>query len=57
MTTGKIKATLFAVLAAAFYALNVPFSKLLLKEVPPTLMASFLYLGAGIGIGVPYLFY
>lgn len=57
MTTGKIKATLFAVLAAAFYALNVPFSKLLLKEVPPTLMASFLYLGAGIGIGIPYIFY
>lgn len=57
MTNGKIKATLFAVLAAAFYALNVPFSKLLLKEVPPTLMASFLYLGAGIGIGIPYIFY
>lgn len=57
MTNGKIKATLFAVLAAAFYALNVPFSKLLLKEIPPTLMASFLYFGAGIGIGVPYLFY
>lgn len=34
MTNGKIKATLFAVLAAAFYALNVPFSKLLLKDVP-----------------------
>lgn len=57
MTNGKIKATLFAVLAAAFYALNVPFSKLLLKDVPPTLMASFLYFGAGIGIGFPYLFY
>lgn len=57
MTNGKIKATLFAVLAAAFYALNVPFSKLLLKEIPPTLMASFLYLGAGIGIGIPYIFY
>lgn len=57
MTNGKIKATLFAVFAAAFYALNVPFSKLLLKDVPPTLMASFLYFGAGIGIGVPYLFY
>lgn len=57
MTNGKIKATLFAVFAAAFYALNVPFSKLLLKDVPPTLMASFLYFGAGIGIGFPYLFY
>lgn len=25
--------------------------------IPPTLMASFLYFGAGIGIGFPYLFY
>lgn len=57
MTNEKIKATLFAILAAAFYALNVPFSKQLLKEVAPTLMASFLYFGAGIGIGFLYLFY
>lgn len=53
----KIRAALLAILAAAFYALNIPFSKQLLREVPPTLMASFLYFGAGIGIGLPYLFY
>ena len=40
-----------AVLAAALYAVNSPFSKLLLNFVPPTLMAGFLYLGAGIGMG------
>ena len=39
----------FAVLAAAFYALNAPLSKLLLHEIPPTMMAGFLYLGAGCG--------
>lgn len=41
-----------AVLAAALYAINSPFSKLLLDVMPPTLMAGFLYVGAGLGIGV-----
>lgn len=50
-------AMLCAILAAVFYALNVPFSKQLLKEVAPTLMASFLYFGAGVGIGFLYLFH
>ena len=39
-----------AVLAAALYALNSPFSKILLDYMPPTLMAGFLYLGAGVGM-------
>ena len=42
---------LLAVLAATLYAINAPFSKLLLAYMPPTLMAGFLYLGAGIGMG------
>ena len=41
-----------AVLAAALYAVNSPFSKLLLDYMPPKLMAGFLYLGAGLGMGV-----
>ena len=45
-------ATLFALLAAALYAINIPLSKLLLEEAPPTMMAAFLYLGAGIGMGI-----
>lgn len=40
----------FAILAAALYAISSPVSKLLLTEIPPTLMASLLYLGAGIGM-------
>ena len=48
----RTKATFFAILAAALYALNVPASKLLLLKVPPTMMAAFLYLGAGIGMCV-----
>ncbi len=44
------KAALFAILAAALYALNSPLSKLLLESVPPTMMAGFLYLGAGVGM-------
>ena len=48
----KIKniATFFAVLAAALYAINIPLSKVLLQFVQPTMMAAFLYLGAGIGL-------
>ena len=41
-----------AVLAAALYAINSPLSKLLLTFMPPTLMAGFLYLGAGLGMVV-----
>lgn len=47
---GKNIAIIFAILAAGLYAINVPLSKLLLINVEPTMMASFLYLGAGIGL-------
>jgi len=50
MMKTKNLATAFAILAAALYAVNIPFSKLLLDRVQPTMMAAFLYLGAGIGL-------
>lgn len=56
MRKEKTKAILFAVLAAVFYAINMPVSKSLLKVVAPTMMAGLLYLGAGIGIGILFLF-
>lgn len=46
----KTSATIFAVLAAALYAVNVPLSKQFLAHVDTTMMAAFLYLGAGIGL-------
>lgn len=46
----KRTATAYAILAAALYAINLPLSKLLLKQVSPTMMAAFLYLGAGLGL-------
>lgn len=50
-TEQKIKKGIaFAILAAALYAINAPFSKILLEFMPPTLMAGFLYVGAGIGM-------
>ena len=55
MQNKKTTAILLAVLAAAFYAVNVPFSKLLLNQIGPTFLASLLYFGAGIGIGILYL--
>ncbi len=39
-----------AILAAGLYALSSPFSKLLLGYLPSTLMAGFLYVGAGLGM-------
>lgn len=51
----SVKAIIYALLAAVFYAINTPLSKLLLENVPTTLMAAFLYLGAGIGVGSMYL--
>ncbi len=53
----KNLAVLYAVLAALFYAINTPVSKILLNNIPATFMASFLYLGAGFGVGIMYLFH
>ncbi len=52
----KVKAIIFALLAAVFYAINVPISKILLNNIGPTTMAAFLYLGAGIGVGILSMF-
>lgn len=41
-----------ALLAALFFGASAPISKLLLGEVPPVLMAAFLYLGSGTGISL-----
>ncbi len=49
--TNKIGIAL-AILAAALYAINSPLSKILLNYMPSTLMAGFLYLGAGIGMAI-----
>lgn len=52
----KYTANLFAILAAALYAINIPLSKILLHQVSPTMMAAFLYLGAGLGLFIYRLF-
>ena len=39
-----------AIAAAALYAVNSPFSKILLDYIPSALMAGFLYVGAGLGM-------
>ena len=51
----KILAIFFAILAAGLYAVNIPLSKFLLNYITPTMMASYLYLGAGVGIGIVFL--
>lgn len=44
----KKRAVLLAISAAALYGMSAPFSKLLLEELSPTLLASLLYIGAGL---------
>ena len=46
----KTQSILMAIVAAALYGISSPMSKLLLVEIPPTLMAALLYLGAGLGM-------
>lgn len=53
---GKVKSIILALAAAAFYAINVPFSKILLEHVEAKTMAALLYLGAGIGVGIMSIF-
>lgn len=50
MKEKKNLSVLWAVLAAALYAVNAPASKLLLGNVEPSMMAGLLYLGAGVGM-------
>ena len=50
-----ITSAVYALSAAVFYAVNTPFSKLLLDKVPAVFMAAFLYLGAGFGVGIMYI--
>lgn len=52
MKTETKRGIFLAILAAALYAVNSPFSKILLSYVPSTLMAGLLYIGAGLGMGI-----
>jgi drug/metabolite transporter (DMT)-like permease len=56
MSLSKEKIAIFyAILAAALYALSTPVSKVMLQTVSPLMVASFLYIGAGIGMGAMML--
>ena len=46
----RLRAVGLALLAAVLYAVNLPFSKLLLGQVGSLTMAGLLYLGAGVGM-------
>lgn len=50
ITFQKHIAVFSAIAAAVLYSISSPVSKLLLSEIPPALMASLLYLGAGFGM-------
>ena len=48
----KVMATLYALLAAALYAVNIPLSKFPVEQIGSAMTASLLYLGAGFGMAV-----
>ncbi|MBI5808646.1 MAG: DMT family transporter [Ignavibacteriales bacterium] len=50
MKMTQIKSIALAILAAVLYGISTPFSKILLNKLEPTLIASLLYFGAGIGM-------
>ena len=56
MKNKKIKAIISALLAAFLFAISTPLSKKLMENIPPSFMAAFLYLGAGVGVGIMYIF-
>lgn len=52
----NFKAVILAILAALLYGISAPVSKILLRELSPTMMAALLYLGAGIGMLIVSVF-
>ncbi|MCD1296255.1 EamA family transporter [Methanocella sp. CWC-04] len=50
MDKDVVYSTLLAIAGAALFGASPPLSKLLLGEIEPVLLASFLYLGSGIGL-------
>ncbi|MHB8156704.1 MAG: DMT family transporter [Desulfocucumaceae bacterium] len=46
----KKKSILYAFVAASLFGASAPFAKLLLADIHPVLLASFLYLGSGLGL-------
>ena len=55
--TQNVRSILLAIAAAVLYALSSPISKLLLRDgdIPPTMLAGLLYIGAGAGMLITYL--
>lgn len=55
MKLNKNMAMLCALMAALLYGISLPFSKMLLAEIPSTLLGAILYLGAGAGTALTLL--
>ena len=47
---------LFAILSAVLCSISTPFSKSVMGMIGPSFLAGFLYTGAGLGMGIIYLF-
>lgn len=53
--TSSSSATLAALGAALLFGGSTPFAKQLVGDIPPLLLAGFLYLGSGLGLGITRL--
>ncbi len=51
-----LSAAALVLIAAALFGASAPLSKLLLGSIDPVTLASFLYLGSGLGAGVLFIF-
>lgn len=51
----QYRAIFLALLAAVLFALSIPIAKYFLVDVPPLIVAAFLYLGAGLAMGVTFV--
>ena len=46
------RGVLFAMLAALLFGASAPFTKALLHDAPPQLLAGLLYAGSGLGLAI-----
>lgn len=50
MKKSQLMSVMLIILSATLYSISTPLSKILLNYIPPNVMATLLYLGAGIGM-------
>ena len=50
-----MRGIVYALVAALLFGASTPLAKVVLRDVPPVMMAGLLYLGSGLGLGIYWL--